>query len=40
MVSVSYKTLVEYIQDDNFDDFCAFLNNKRVIIDDKDEVLL
>ncbi|XP_065207464.1 kinase D-interacting substrate of 220 kDa B isoform X2 [Planococcus citri] len=37
MVSVSYKTLVEYIHEDNYDDFCTFLNNKRVIVDDRDE---
>ena len=38
MVSVSYKTLVNYIYDDNYDEFRACLNNKRIIIDDKDEV--
>lgn len=40
MVSVSYKNLVEYIHEDNYDDFCAFLNNKRVIVDDRDEVII
>lgn len=40
MVSVTYKTLVNYIYDDNFDDFRAFLSSKRVLIDDKDEVMI
>lgn len=37
MVSVTYKTLVNYIYDDNFDDLRVFLSSKRVLIDDKDE---
>lgn len=37
MVSLCYRTLLSYITDDNLPGLQTFLENKRVIVDDRDE---
>lgn len=38
MVSFSHRTLVNHIRDDNIHAFQGFLENKRSVVDDRDEV--
>lgn len=38
MVSLCYRSLASYITDDNLVGLQSFLENKRVQVDDKDEV--
>jgi len=38
MVSLCYRSLASYISDDNLVGLQSFLENKRVQIDDRDEV--
>ena len=38
MVSLSYRTLIGFISDDNLTALQNFLENKRVQVDDRDEV--
>lgn len=40
MVSLCFRSLVNYITDDNLAGLKNFLENKRVQIDDRDEVRL
>lgn len=38
MVSLCFRSLVQYVNDDNLQGLQSFLENKQVQIDDKDEV--
>jgi len=38
MVSLCYRSLASYITDDNLAGLQSFLENKRVQVDDRDEV--
>lgn len=38
MVSLSYKQLANFILEDNFASFRGFLENRHVVVDDRDEV--
>ena len=38
MVSLSYRTLANFIFDDNLSGFRGLLENRHVVVDDRDEV--
>ena len=39
MVSLSYRSLVNFVVEDNLIGFRGFLDNRNVVIDDRDEVI-
>lgn len=38
MVSLCFRSLATYINDNNFDGFQSFLESKQIQVDDRDEV--